>query len=162
MRRLLRAGYTFHNVFHRKWETKSGCKTAQEEPQVRKNRGFARIYFTVTAPISKGAAQMARGPRSNRIGSINMALRSPKTPLTAIPTRRKGSVSNHTMGYNTRASIAMGQHKKNRMIHKKKAAMTTSLFAGNGTVAASRTSPRRPLFYITRLRAERFPPPHTR
>jgi hypothetical protein len=86
-----------------------------------------QLYFTVTAPQTKRAAQMARGPRSSRIGSINIALRSPKTPFTAIPTRRKGSVNNHTMGYSTRASSAIGQHKKNRMIHKKKAAMATSL-----------------------------------
>jgi hypothetical protein len=65
------------------------------------------------------------------MGSMNMALRRPKTPLTAIPTRRKGSVSNQTMGYSTSASSATGQHKKNRMIHKKKAATATSLFGGN-------------------------------
>jgi hypothetical protein len=57
-----------------------------------------QLYFTVTAPQTKRAAQMARGPRSSLMGSMNMALRSPKTPFTAIPTRRKGSVSNHTMG----------------------------------------------------------------
>lgn len=31
------------------------------------------------------------------------------------------------MGYSTRASTASGQHRMNKMIHKKKAAMTTSL-----------------------------------
>jgi len=80
------------------------------------------------------------------MGSINMALRSPKTPLTAIPTKRKGSVSNHTIGYNTKASSAIGQHKKNRMIHKKKAAIATSLLAGTefslrvGPLSAARHS----------------------
>jgi len=42
---------------------------------------------------------------------------------------RKGSVNNQTMGYSTRASNAIGQHKINKMIHKKKAAMATSFVA---------------------------------
>jgi len=42
---------------------------------------------------------------------------------------RKGSVSSQTNGYSTRASSASGQHKMNRMIHKKKAAMATSFVA---------------------------------
>jgi hypothetical protein len=104
----------------------SESKTTPEDPQVSKNRGFARLYFTVTKPKTKRAAQMARGPRRSRMGSMKIALMRPRTPLTAIPRRRKGSVSNHTMGYSTRASSAIGQHKMSRIIHKKKAAIATS------------------------------------
>src|SRR5207248_9610505 len=42
---------------------------------------------------------------------------------------RRGSVNNQTIGYSTRASNAIGQHKMKRMIHKKKAAMATSFVA---------------------------------
>src|SRR5437879_9183097 len=42
---------------------------------------------------------------------------------------RKGSVNSQTIGYSTRASNAIGQHKMKRMIHKKKAAMATSFVA---------------------------------
>src|SRR5437762_14081886 len=48
---------------------------------------------------------------------------------------RKGSVNNQTIGYSTRASNAIGQHKMKRMIHKKKAAMATSF------VAAAKSNP---------------------
>lgn len=69
-----------------------------EGPQVRKNRGFPLFYFTVTTSKQNHTAQMARGPRRSRTGSIKIALMSPRTPWTAIPTRRKGSVSNQTNG----------------------------------------------------------------
>ena len=39
---------------------------------------------------------------------------------------RKGNVNSQTIGYNTSASNAMGQHRMNKMIHKKKVAMATS------------------------------------
>src|SRR2546430_11736170 len=42
---------------------------------------------------------------------------------------RKGNVSSQTTGYSARASNAMGQHRMNKMIHKKKAAMATSFVA---------------------------------
>src|SRR5882672_10005708 len=76
------------------------------------------------------AAQIARGPRRRQIGSMKTALKRPRSPRTAIPTRRTGTVRSHTMGYSTRASSASGQQSTHRMIHKKKAAMITSLVAG--------------------------------
>src|SRR5437016_7701430 len=48
---------------------------------------------------------------------------------------RRGSVNNQTIGYSTRASNAIGQHKMKRMMHKKKAAMATSF------VAAAKSNP---------------------
>jgi hypothetical protein len=69
-----------------------------EEPQVRKNRGFPRFYSKVTTSKQNHTAQMARGPRRSRMGSIKIALTSPSTPWTAIPRTRKGSVSNQTNG----------------------------------------------------------------
>jgi hypothetical protein len=51
-----------------------------KEPQVSKNRGFARFYSPVTRRIAKLAVQMARGPRRSRTGSIKMALTRPRTP----------------------------------------------------------------------------------
>src|SRR5712691_7874304 len=60
------------------------------------------------------------------------------------------------MGYSTRASSASGQHKKNRMIHKKKAAMTTSVVSATEQSQGIGTAPRELLFYITRERGERF------
>src|SRR5260370_23027634 len=71
------------------------------------------------------ADQMIRGPRSSRTGSIKLALTSPRTPWTAIPARRNGNVSSQTIGYSTRASRASGQHRMNRMTHRKKPAMAT-------------------------------------
>jgi len=42
---------------------------------------------------------------------------------------RKGSKSSHTKGYRMSASRAIGQHRINKIIHKKKAAMATSIVA---------------------------------
>jgi hypothetical protein len=60
---------------------------------------------------------------------MKIALKRPRTPSTAIPTMRKGSNSSHTKGYRTSASRAIGQHRINKIIHKKKAAMATSFVA---------------------------------
>jgi hypothetical protein len=60
---------------------------------------------------------------------MKMALKRPRTPSTAIPTMRKGSKSSHTNGYSMSASKAIGQHRINKIIHKKKAAMATSMVA---------------------------------
>jgi len=73
--------------------------------------------------------QIARGPRSSRTGSMKSALSKPKTPLTVIPTIRKGNVRSHTMGYKTSASSANGQQRTKRMHHNRKAAMETSVLA---------------------------------
>jgi len=126
---------------------------------VKKGRGRARKLvktevlrgFTsqLPNPKAKGAAQMARGPRRSRMGSMKMALMSPRTPSTAIPTMRKGNVSNHTIGYSTSASSASGQHKKNRMIHNKKAAMATSVWRRRSKYCEQRQL-RAGLYYILR------------
>ena len=42
--------------------------------------------------------QIGRGPRNNLTGSKNIADSSPKTPCTAIPTIRNGSVISQTNG----------------------------------------------------------------
>jgi hypothetical protein len=58
-----------------------------------------------------------------RTGNKNIAASKAKTPFTAMPTMRNGSMSSQTIGYNTKASKAIGQHKMKRMHQRKKAAM---------------------------------------
>ena len=49
-------------------------------------------------------------------GSVMMPFSKPKTPSTAIPSNRNGSVSIQKTGYNTNANMASGQQSINRMI----------------------------------------------
>jgi hypothetical protein len=53
---------------------------------------------------------------SNLPGSMMIPLRIPKTPSTAMPTNRNGSVSIQKKGYRTNAKIASGQQIIKRMI----------------------------------------------
>lgn len=92
--------------------------------QVSQNQELTKIcpVYCAVNNDRKTRPQMARGPRSNRTGNRNSALRRPRTPVTAMPKMRRGRVISHTKGYITSASNAMGQHKTNRMHHRKKAA----------------------------------------
>src|SRR5208337_158413 len=63
------------------------------------------------------------GALSKRAGSITTAQTRASTPLTAMPTMRKGSNSNHTIGYRISASNARGQHSTNSKHHSRKAIM---------------------------------------
>jgi hypothetical protein len=80
---------------------------------------------------------------------MKMALKRPRTPSTAIPTMRKGSKRSHTSGYRMRASKAIGQHRIKRIIHKKKAAMATSLVAQQSSPRMAEP-PNRSLFQTLR------------
>jgi hypothetical protein len=48
-------------------------------------------------------------------GRRMMAFSRLKTPSTAIPISRNGSSKSQTIGYNTKASNASGQHRKRRI-----------------------------------------------
>src|SRR5258708_22966145 len=126
-------------------------KAPPGEPQVPKNRGFPGFYSAVSTWKAIRKDQMARGPRSSRTGSIKIALTSPRTPWTAMPTRRNGKVSSQTIGYSTRASRASGQHRMNRMTHRKKAAMATSFVttARRSVRSATAERPASTLYYET-------------
>jgi hypothetical protein len=60
----------------------------------------------------------APGPRRILAGSIINAERKAKIPFMVKPIMRNGSVRSQTIGYNTRARNANGQHKKRRMIQR--------------------------------------------
>lgn len=121
---------SFHNVFHRVWFRQFSLEDLSGKCYKSPKTG---VLGAVTRKLTRREPtlppQIARGPRNNRTGSIKSAVRRPRTPSTAIPTRRNGKRSNHTIGYSTSASRASGQHSRNRMIQRKKAAMATSLSA---------------------------------
>ena len=58
----------------------------------------SRVNMERTNRIALDRVQIDRGPRSNRTGSNSIAASSPKTPCTAIPTIRNGSIISHTKG----------------------------------------------------------------
>src|SRR2546430_2771576 len=62
-------------------------------------------------------------PGGMRNGSVTMPHTSESAPPTAIPIKRNGRSISHTMGYKTSAASAKGQHRTNRMHHKRKANM---------------------------------------
>ena len=69
-------------------------------------RVYAIIFF-----LKKTYARLIILP-----GSKIIDFRRLKTPSTAMPSILKGSMANHTMGYNTKAKIANGQQNTNRNI----------------------------------------------
>ncbi|HET7115127.1 MAG TPA: hypothetical protein VFI29_01470 [Hanamia sp.] len=50
-------------------------------------------------------------------GNIITDFKRLNTPSTAIPSSLKGSMTNHTMGYNINAKMASGQQNIKRKIH---------------------------------------------
>ena len=57
---------------------------------------------------------------SNRKGRVSTAHTNANTPLTAIPTKRKGRSSSQTTGYKTRAINARGHEKTKRSSQSRK------------------------------------------
>jgi hypothetical protein len=74
--------------------------------------------------------EMTPGPSYNRCsnlpGKVMMPFSKPKTPSTATPSIRKGSVSIQKMGYSTRARIASGQQSIKRISQAMKVNITQS------------------------------------
>lgn len=68
----------------------------------------------------KRVAGDRRGPCRMRTGRKIMARIRSSAPPAAIPTMRNGSNISHTIGYNTSASRASGQHSTSKMHHKRK------------------------------------------
>ena len=97
------------------------------EPIFLKKERSVAFNSEVTPSGRRAALQMARGPRNTRTGRKNSAASRAKTPCTAMPTMRNGSVMSQTIGNSTTASKARGQHKINRMHHRKNAAMSDLL-----------------------------------
>src|ERR1700693_1086786 len=58
--------------------------------------------------------------RIKRAGNVINAQTSSSTPPTAIPIRRNGSSSSHTMGYRINAIKANGQHRRKRITNSRK------------------------------------------
>lgn len=57
------------------------------------------------------------GPRSILAGKVISVLTRSRTAITEIPISLNGNSSNQIKGYATKASIAIGQHKRNKIIH---------------------------------------------
>lgn len=126
------------------------------------NQPKTEVFWSFTRKLPRREflhlLQIARGPRNSRTGNKNIALINPRTPCTAIPMIRNGSVSSHTMGYSTSASSASGQHSTNRIIHRRNAAIATSLFlnAGRSILSAAAARPALNLHYETLCRKVPF------
>src|SRR5258708_32339052 len=109
-------------------------------------RGVYQIAFRAYTPgdSSHGFQILEKrdGALSRRAGSITTAQTRARAPWTAMPTRRKGSNSSHTMGYRIRATRAMGQHRMKRKHQSRKAIMGQFLL-NIIRVASGRSSGRR-------------------
>jgi len=118
---------SFHSVFHRFELANITRKTRGKGLVTSENHSFFKALPEGYLAEIPRRTQMTRGPRRILTGKKSMALNNSKTPCTAIPRMRNGSVRSQTMGYSTSASSASGQQRMNRMHQRKKAAIATSL-----------------------------------
>jgi hypothetical protein len=161
-RRFFRANYTFHNVFHRRWENESARKTALEGPQVSKNRGFAQLYFTVTALHFEVRGSDGSRTSQQPDGEHEHGAEEPENSINCDSYQAKRQREQPHDGVQHESKQCDWPAQEEQDDPQEKSSHGNLASVGKGAVTGNDAAPRRLLFYITRLRAERFPLPHTR